>query len=201
MVLAAVVLFVVVLIVVAVGAHAGPHGVLVAGVLAVLGAAALGLAASAGMTGIDTLGVAALAVSGAIGVASIAGAVASLRGAARRPLARRSHGLWGAEGVVVSPLDPVGTVRVRGENWTAESLSGPLPAGARIEVAEVDGLRLRVWPAGTVVGAADVTGVTDGRSDPKAHVAEGPGGPATAGLVRDPDPQEAQGLTNGGGQS
>lgn len=201
MVLAAVVLFVVVLVVVAVGAHAGPHGALVAGVLAVLGAAALALAASAGTTGIDTLGVAALAVSGAIGLASIAGAVASIRGAAHRPQVRRPQGLWGAEGEVISPLDPVGTVRVRGENWTAESLSGPLPVGARIEVAEVDGLRLRVWPAGTVVGVPQAPSAAGDTSEPQAHVAEGPGGSTTAGLVAEPDPQEAQGLTNGGGQS
>ena len=53
--------------------------------------------------------------------------------------------LWGANGVAVTDLTPHGTVRVRGETWTAESMSGRLPAGAAIEVMEVDGLHLRVW--------------------------------------------------------
>lgn len=50
----------------------------------------------------------------------------------------------GAEGVVTSDLDPVGTVRVRSEQWTAESAAGKIEAGTKIHVVDHEGLRLRV---------------------------------------------------------
>jgi membrane-bound serine protease (ClpP class) len=50
----------------------------------------------------------------------------------------------GAEGVVTSDLDPVGTVRVRSEQWTAESVKGKIAAGTPIRVVEHTGLRLKV---------------------------------------------------------
>ena len=61
--------------------------------------------------------------------------------------------LVGASGVALSPLSPTGIARVRNETWTAESLSGPLPAGTPVHVAKVEGLRLLVWSeAGNVPG-------------------------------------------------
>jgi membrane-bound serine protease (ClpP class) len=50
----------------------------------------------------------------------------------------------GAEGVVTSDLDPVGTVLVRSEHWTAESVEGKIPAGTKVHVVEHEGLRLKV---------------------------------------------------------
>lgn len=50
-----------------------------------------------------------------------------------------------AEGVAVTDLTPQGTVRVLGETWTAESLSGSVKAGVDVYVAEIDGIRLKVW--------------------------------------------------------
>jgi membrane-bound serine protease (ClpP class) len=50
----------------------------------------------------------------------------------------------GEIGVVTTDLDPVGTVRVRSEDWTAESPAGVIPAGTRIRVVEENGLKLRV---------------------------------------------------------
>jgi len=50
----------------------------------------------------------------------------------------------GAEGIATSDLDPVGTVRVRSEQWTAESAKGKIEAGTKIHVVEHEGLRLRV---------------------------------------------------------
>jgi membrane-bound ClpP family serine protease len=47
--------------------------------------------------------------------------------------------------VAVTELTPEGTVRVRGETWSAESMSGRVPMGAPVHVMEIDGLRLRVW--------------------------------------------------------
>jgi membrane-bound ClpP family serine protease len=62
--------------------------------------------------------------------------------------------LAGAEGSALTALSPTGVVRVAGETWTAESVSGPLPVGAPVHVVSVRGLRLLVWSeAGSVPGA------------------------------------------------
>ncbi|HZU71698.1 MAG TPA: NfeD family protein [Acidimicrobiales bacterium] len=66
--------------------------------------------------------------------------------------------LKGAEGVALSDLRPAGTVRVGGETWSAESLSGDLPAGATVHVASRQGLRLRVWSDAGLVGGLDQIG-------------------------------------------
>jgi membrane-bound ClpP family serine protease len=59
--------------------------------------------------------------------------------------------LAGTSGTAVTALNPVGVVRVASETWTANSLSGSLPAGAPVHVVRVDGVRLDVWSeAGTV---------------------------------------------------
>jgi membrane-bound serine protease (ClpP class) len=52
----------------------------------------------------------------------------------------------GAEGTVLTPLEPVGVVRVRGESWTARSTSGPVPRGASVRVTGMAGLTLEVAP-------------------------------------------------------
>jgi membrane-bound serine protease (ClpP class) len=52
--------------------------------------------------------------------------------------------LVGHRGVVRSPLDPLGTVQVAGELWTALADDGPIAEGESIEVIAVEGLRLRV---------------------------------------------------------
>jgi membrane protein implicated in regulation of membrane protease activity len=53
--------------------------------------------------------------------------------------------LRGTDGVAVTDLDPVGVVQVAGEKWSAESVSGSLPAGAPVHVLAVRGVRLEVW--------------------------------------------------------
>jgi membrane-bound serine protease (ClpP class) len=50
----------------------------------------------------------------------------------------------GAEGVATSDLDPTGTVRVRSEEWTAESSGRTIKAGARVRVVAEEGLKLKV---------------------------------------------------------
>ena len=63
-----------------------------------------------------------------------------------------SANVVGQAGRVVAPLEPQGTVRVNGESWSAESLSGqPIAEGVEIVVMEVDGLTLRVSEAGGLV--------------------------------------------------
>jgi membrane-bound serine protease (ClpP class) len=51
--------------------------------------------------------------------------------------------LLGASGKVVKALDPVGTVNVHGELWTATS-DRPLPSGEEVIVVERDGLNIVV---------------------------------------------------------
>jgi membrane-bound ClpP family serine protease len=71
--------------------------------------------------------------------------------AAWRVLSTRDHdvrhfnSLEALEGVAVSDLTPEGIVRVRGEQWTAESVNGTVKSGARIQVLRADGVRLEVW--------------------------------------------------------
>ncbi len=50
----------------------------------------------------------------------------------------------GATGRVTSDLDPVGTVLVRSEDWTAEAVDGPIQAGEAVTVVGVEGVRLKV---------------------------------------------------------
>jgi membrane-bound serine protease (ClpP class) len=54
------------------------------------------------------------------------------------------EGLVGAVGVARTDLAPTGTVFVQGELWSAESADGVIPAGQRVRVVRVDGLRLEV---------------------------------------------------------
>jgi membrane-bound serine protease (ClpP class) len=55
------------------------------------------------------------------------------------------EGLVGAIGTVKAALEPEGSVFVWGERWQATSSDGqPIPTGARVKVAAVDGIRLKV---------------------------------------------------------
>lgn len=55
----------------------------------------------------------------------------------------RANPLLGAEGRVTKAIDPVGTVIINGESWTARS-SHPIPVDSLVEVVEQVGLELRV---------------------------------------------------------
>ena len=56
--------------------------------------------------------------------------------------------LVGETGVVVTTLDPRGTVRARGESWSAESDSGEhIQQGEEVIVSDVEGLTLKVFKA------------------------------------------------------
>jgi membrane-bound serine protease (ClpP class) len=60
-----------------------------------------------------------------------------------QPLVDDDANLIGARGRVMSALDPVGTVNVRGELWTANS-DQPLQSGEEVIVVERDGLNIFV---------------------------------------------------------
>jgi membrane-bound serine protease (ClpP class) len=67
------------------------------------------------------------------------GVVRSLRSAPRAGVGE----LVGMIGKATSPLDPEGTVFVRGEYWSARAET-TVPAGVKVQVTAVEGLRLRV---------------------------------------------------------
>ncbi len=58
-----------------------------------------------------------------------------------------SEALLGATGEVISALDPEGTVRLRGEVWTARTEGDHIQPGGRVRVVRVDGVVLVVEPA------------------------------------------------------
>lgn len=64
-----------------------------------------------------------------------------------RPPATGVEAMIGETGVAETPLNPTGTVFVRGEYWTA-SADEPVEAGQRVRVEAVEGLRLKVKRAG-----------------------------------------------------
>jgi len=64
--------------------------------------------------------------------------------ARRERVAGGTAELIGATGVALTALDPQGLVRIRGEEWTAEAVDAPIPAGSEVEVLGIEGLTLRV---------------------------------------------------------
>jgi len=125
------------------GFHVGPHGHIVGAGLGVAAAVWLLVMAATGQSapilwvllGADT------AISG--GLAAIAWRGIKVQG---EQLSGPGHGsLVGVEGVAVTDLVPGGIVRVRGENWSATSMNGSVPAGNRVQVIEAAGVRLSVW--------------------------------------------------------
>ena len=132
-----------------VGLHTGPHTHFVAALAGLAAAVWLVVMAATGSAGtlLFVLLGADLALSTGIGV----GAWRALRpgaGGTRRPAGH----LEGSEGVAVSGLRPDGVVRVRGEEWSARSLNGPIEPGTTVQVIRADGVRLEVW--GDEVGGA-----------------------------------------------
>jgi membrane-bound ClpP family serine protease len=126
-----------------VGFHTGPHTHVAAGALGVLAALWLILMAADGRSSsvLWALLSADAVLSGGIGVMAWYGLV---EGAG----AERDHAppsIVGAEGTVVSALSPEGVVRAGGEEWTAVSLNGPVPVGARVQVVRRTGVRIEVW--------------------------------------------------------
>jgi len=83
-------------------------------------------------------------VSIAAGAAFFALVVFAVKAQTRQPVTGR-EGLIGKAGRVITDLMPSGTVQIWGENWRAETVDGhTIPAGALVEVVEVNGLSLTV---------------------------------------------------------
>lgn len=66
--------------------------------------------------------------------------------ALRTPVAMGKPALIGQIGIVTREINPQGMVQVAGELWSAESLDAQerIPEGARVEVVDVEGLRVKV---------------------------------------------------------
>ncbi|HXZ82460.1 MAG TPA: NfeD family protein [Acidimicrobiales bacterium] len=124
------------------GFHIGPHAHAVA---TVAGVAAAGFLIAIAVSG-DTRAFVFFLLSADVVVSAGVGAIAWKGLTDPRLRAGHSvHSLVSREGVAVSDLEPSGIVRVAGENWSATSLNGRIPAGARIQVIQVEGVRLSVW--------------------------------------------------------
>lgn len=65
--------------------------------------------------------------------------------ALRQPPVTGKEAMIGSLGHAVSDLNPEGLVRVGGELWVAETPE-PITEGARVQVLEVQGAKLRVRP-------------------------------------------------------
>ena len=50
----------------------------------------------------------------------------------------------GSKGEVVSPLDPEGVIKIKGERWIAKSVRGRLDTGEEVTVVGQEGLKLIV---------------------------------------------------------
>jgi membrane-bound serine protease (ClpP class) len=75
-------------------------------------------------------------------------AVAKLLEIRHKPPAQGPERFIGMRGVALEGgLSPEGVVRVAAEEWNATSARGPVPAGAKVKVTALDGLRLTVEPA------------------------------------------------------
>ena len=57
------------------------------------------------------------------------------------------EGLVGELAQARTPLDPEGSVFVKGEFWESEAVDGPIEVGEKVEIVSVDGFRLRVRKA------------------------------------------------------
>jgi hypothetical protein len=125
------------------GFHAGPHVHAAAGVLGVAAAGWLVYMVVSGRS-LTVLGV----LLSADLVVCVGVAVLAWRGLSTRGLVVPGHRFlspMAAEGVAVGDLDPQGIVRVHGENWSAVSVNGTVPAGGRVQVIGGTGVRLEVW--------------------------------------------------------
>jgi membrane-bound serine protease (ClpP class) len=127
----------------ALGFHVGPHGHLAAVGFGVAAAIWLIVMAATGRSETLLWVLLGADVATSAGLGAIAWRGLKLRDTLSGPATR---GLVGSEGVTVTELAPAGVVRVRGENWSATSMHGNVPAGRRIQVIEASGVRLGVWP-------------------------------------------------------
>lgn len=148
------VLGVALLAVVVAGIHAGGHGWFVPLPVLALAAAWAVAGSNRGWSAAPAWALAAVTLLASLGAGALV-----LPALAWRRVPGSSvvpEGLRGCAGTALTALEPTGVVRVRGESWTARSLSGPLPAGAEVRVVSLEGLCLLVWSEDGSVPGPDV---------------------------------------------
>ncbi len=125
------------------GFHVGPHAHAVSGALAVVTAVWLLVMAATGHAVPALWG---LLIADLVLLAIVMTLALLARAALRRPGGPAADpSLAGVMGTAVSGLSPEGVVRIRGENWSAVSLNGPVAVGEPVQVLGVHGIRLEVW--------------------------------------------------------
>jgi len=126
-----------------IGFHAGPHVHLLGGVLGVLAGVTLALVAAEGSASalLWALSAGDLTVSAGLGYLAWRGLSDRGEPFAEHRLLTRAR----AEGVATSDLDPAGTVRVQGEEWSAVAINPPVRCGSHVMVVGHGGVRLEVW--------------------------------------------------------
>lgn len=126
--------------------HLGPHGLVVSGVVGMI--ASLVLIADVvflARTASQGLVLGFLVTVVIISAAILAFGIRTIKKSKMLASASLATKLLYSHGVAVTDLTPLGTVKVLGETWSAESLSGVVKAGVEVYVSEMDGLRLKVW--------------------------------------------------------
>ncbi|HLI42903.1 MAG TPA: NfeD family protein [Acidimicrobiales bacterium] len=126
------------------GFHVGPHGHLAGAVAGILAAVWLIVMLALG----DTRPILYVLLGADVSITALMGfagwrVLSSPGGLAEHDVPPPSA--EGHTGIAVKPLEPEGIVRVDGEEWSAVSLNGPVPAGAEVQVIRVSGVRLEVW--------------------------------------------------------
>ena len=120
-------------------------GLTVAGVISFI-AGALVLFNSVRAPGFPSVSVPLVVGSGIFLALSFLAIVSFALRALRTPPYMGKTALVGQIGMVSKTIDPIGSVQLSGELWTAEPSSPgeSIPEGARVEVVEIEGLRLKV---------------------------------------------------------
>ena len=129
------------------GLHVGPHGSIASAAIGMaIGVVATIFVSSSHIPAGLVIGflAAVLAGTGTVVVLALRGLrVAAGATGANRQLTR----VFDSEGTVITDIAPIGTVKIGGDLWSAESDGGqPIPAGAKVYVTRVEGLRLFVVP-------------------------------------------------------
>ena len=135
-----------------IGFHTGPHTHVAAGILGVVAAVWLVAMAVDGRSPslVWSLFTADLVVSAGVGVMGWYG-LSHQAGFGYHP-----GRLEGAEGVAVNELAPDGIVQVRGEQWSAHAVNGPVAPGTPVQVLRATGVHLEVWGEQAVEGPSAI---------------------------------------------
>ena len=146
MVVASLILLAVIAVAAALSLHLGPHGLVASGAIGVVAAVVL----IVDIVFLANVASQSLSLGILLGIAVLSSAILGLgiravKSSKRLASASLIAKLLYSQGVALTDLTPVGTVKILGETWSAESLSGAVKAGVEVYVSEIDGLRLKVW--------------------------------------------------------